>query len=689
MGRRRITPAANGGLNPAAAHVPSVLAAAAAAHALNPQATGGPSIRAPSSASATAAAIAAASALPQPATSKSTKRASASGNGNLTNHQRKIICEFYQKSGGVMSQKDLAQWTKHEFGLKKTPAQSTISGILRRQHEFINMSSLELGIKKRRVVQHPQLDNALANWVIQCAHRGITVQGDMTKEKAKHFAKMLGIPEEEQPEFSNGWLHSFQLRHNFSFRKFNGDALPLGGVGGGAPSAATPHGAADKRVIRFSTMEALVEETKKYELHNIFAMAELGVLYNLTPSLATTPQQSDGADDQLPEDPQLAKKRFVATFCCNASGTEKLQPLFVSHHEQPKCFKKKSAEQHSLQYFWNTKAWVTGVIFSKWLQRLDFAMASQKRHILLLLNEAPSHAVAHLELTNIVVLFLPEGMPSLNPMHNGVLATTKMRYRRHHLRHVIDRFDEGKKVSFRTNVLYAMKWATLSWDELSNETLARAWTLAQIVPDRLEPRADLHVNQEADTLDAELSHLLLYLRLDDSMPLSEFLHDEAKFENSIHEEFFEVVQTADEVPDDDVEDDGDDASAPNLTLQDKLRAFRDVLQVLKDRNDTESETALSTLRRVQDAIRSEVRQDTDLSSTMSIDAAAAGNGNGNTPGTLNFHALAAAMPGGDILSMAHNAGLMNAMAMQMNGATTNVGGREDERMPDADFHAVL
>ncbi|KAG2822729.1 hypothetical protein PC112_g10830 [Phytophthora cactorum] len=96
-------------------------------------------------------------------------RRQSNGNGNLTNYQRKVICEFYRKSGGVMSQKDLAQWTKHEFGLKKTPAQSTISGILRRQHEFINMSSLELGIKKRRVVQHPQLDSALANWAMKWA----------------------------------------------------------------------------------------------------------------------------------------------------------------------------------------------------------------------------------------------------------------------------------------------------------------------------------------------------------------------------------------------------------------------------------------------------------------------------------------------------------------------------------------
>ncbi|KAG3018704.1 hypothetical protein PC120_g10282 [Phytophthora cactorum] len=106
-------------------------------------------------------------------------RRQSNGNGNLTNYQRKVICEFYRKSGGVMSQKDLAQWTKHEFGLKKTPAQSTISGILRRQHEFINMSSLELGIKKRRVVQHPQLDSALANWVIQMAGRGQTEEEEV------------------------------------------------------------------------------------------------------------------------------------------------------------------------------------------------------------------------------------------------------------------------------------------------------------------------------------------------------------------------------------------------------------------------------------------------------------------------------------------------------------------------------
>ncbi|GLE06991.1 hypothetical protein PINS_up016772 [Pythium insidiosum] len=58
-------------------------------------------------------------------------------------------------------------------------------------------------------------------------------------------------------------------------------------------------------------------------------------------------------------------------------------------------------------------------------------------------------------------------MTALNPMMIGVLSTLKMRFRRLHLRHVIDKSDEGKPVVFGTNVLQAMKWALASWNELS------------------------------------------------------------------------------------------------------------------------------------------------------------------------------------------------------------------------------
>lgn len=559
---------------------------------------------------------AAAAAAPRASPAKANGAGVRRGNGNLTNYQRKIICEFYQKSGGVMSQKDLAQWTKHEFNLKKTPAQSTISGILRRQHEFINMSSLELGIKKRRVVQHPVLDNALANWVIQCAHRGITVQGDTTKEKAKHFAKMLNIPEDEQPEFSNGWLHSFQLRHNFSFRKFNADhqqhhhaahganaAAGAGMTGTGTVFASgTTTGGNKRKVLQFTTMEALTQETDKYELANIFVMEELGMLYKLPPS-----------HQLLEENALRGKKRFVAVLATNADGSEKLQPLFVSHHEHPKCFRKKTAEQHGLQYFWNQKAWMSGVIFSRWIQRLDFAMATQKRHILLFLNEVDSHVLSHLELTNITVFLLPMNAAQvLNPFTCSLVATFKKWYRRHHLRHAIDRVEAGKKQDlFDVDILQAMKWAMMSWDEMSKDTIERAWASTHLLASRVPVRADnpLATQEEDSLMDTELSHLLLLLRLNDPMPLSDYLDDDTRFENGLHEEFFEVLDVMEELPDDEVDEDADESTIHgNLSLQDKLKAFRDVLQVLKDREDSD-DAAVTALQRVQDAIRSEARKD--------------------------------------------------------------------------------
>ncbi|CAI5718840.1 unnamed protein product [Hyaloperonospora brassicae] len=524
-----------------------------------------------------------------------------------------------------MSQKDLAQWTKHEFNLKKTPAQSTISGILRRQHEFINMSSLELGIKKRRVVQHPQLDSALANWVIQMAGRGQTVQGDLTKEKAKEFAKMLGIPDNEQPEFSNGWLHSFQLRHNFSFRKFNAEhhqhqqhrhqnQIPGSssnniselddGVAGGVPAAAAAvlgmpmqprrTAIATSKVLYWTSMDALLEESDKYDPKDVFAVEETPVLYTMPP-----------VQNALNEGRMRCKKRFVVSLAANADGSEKLQPLFVSHREHPKCFRKKTAEQHGLHYFSNNKAWMTGVIFSRWLQRLDFAMASQKRRILLFINDMPSHVVTHLDLTNVVVFILtPAVMQMLNPITCRVVTAFKKRFRRYHLRHAIDKA-EAKHVMFDVDVLQAMKWAAISWDEITTETIKRAWVPTQLVRNRVQmDEHELLQEQEEILLDTELEHLMMFLHLANPIPMMEYLDDETMSDYPVHEDKFDVVSNVCEVPEDEVDDTVEESPGRTLSLQEKLKAFRDVLHVLKDRSDAD-DGALNAIRRIQDAIRLE------------------------------------------------------------------------------------
>ncbi|CAH0479176.1 unnamed protein product [Peronospora belbahrii] len=341
-------------------------------------------------------------------------------------------------------------------------------------------------------------------------------------------------------------------------------------------------------------METLMMETDKYETKDVFAVDETPVLYTMPP-----------IQNALDEGRMRCKKRFIVSLAANADGSEKLQPLFVSHHEHPTCFRKKTAEQHGLHYFSNNKAWMTGVIFSRWLQRLDFAMANQKRRILLFINDMPSHVVAHLDLTNVVVFILtPAVMQMLNPITSRVVTTFKKRFRRYHLRHAIDKAD-AKSARFDVDVLQAMKWAATSWEEITTETIKRAWIPTQLVRNRVEmDDHDLLQEEEESVLDTELEHLMLFLRLADPIPMIEYLNDETMSDYPVHEDKFDVVSNVHEVPEDEVDESVEECPGRTLSLQEKLKAFRDVLHVLKDRNDAD-DSALNAIRRVQDAIRME------------------------------------------------------------------------------------
>ncbi|KAH6571857.1 hypothetical protein BASA60_006941 [Batrachochytrium salamandrivorans] len=83
----------------------------------------------------------------------------------LTNAQRLEVCKHKAKHQR-MSQGDLAAWTSQKFGVEIT--QSSISLILRKRRMLEAMTDVELSAKRPRVAHHPQLDEALSIWVLQC-----------------------------------------------------------------------------------------------------------------------------------------------------------------------------------------------------------------------------------------------------------------------------------------------------------------------------------------------------------------------------------------------------------------------------------------------------------------------------------------------------------------------------------------
>ncbi|CAG8751454.1 4624_t:CDS:2, partial [Ambispora leptoticha] len=195
--------------------------------------------------------------------------------GNLRNDQRKMICDHYQENPAI-TQKELAEWAKDEFKLAKAPGQSTISDILKRKDEFNKMSSADLGIKKRRIIMFPELDTALANWVLQCEHRAVRLNGDMIKAKGKRLADLMGISESDQPEFSNGWLQAFQERHNFRHFKLHGES-----------------GSADVAVINLKLPD-IINTTNQYSLCDIYNMDETGLFYAMAPDRTIASRQIEG-----------------------------------------------------------------------------------------------------------------------------------------------------------------------------------------------------------------------------------------------------------------------------------------------------------------------------------------------------------------------------------------------------------
>ena len=136
----------------------------------------------------------------------------------LTNVQRLEICR-HRSLNPALKNKDLSAWVQQQYGL--TVSLVTNGNILKRKQELEEMTPTSLSAKRPRISQHPQLDEALLFWVLQCESRRVAVTGSLTKAKAKKISKQLGITERE---FSNGRLQRFQQRNQLRCIKSYGES---------------------------------------------------------------------------------------------------------------------------------------------------------------------------------------------------------------------------------------------------------------------------------------------------------------------------------------------------------------------------------------------------------------------------------------------------------------------------------
>jgi hypothetical protein len=221
----------------------------------------------------------------------------------------------------------------------------------------------------------------------------------LIQQKALKFAELL-----ETTDFkaSPGWLQKFKQRYSIS-------AFIKHGESQSAPIEQIPE-----------MRENLKAVIKQYQPGDVFNCDETGLYWKMEPTrgLSTGP---------IPGTKQ-SKERITVLLTCNATGTEKLIPLFIHKHQNPRPLNGISKNSLPVDYYWNSKAWMQISIWNDYLKKLDRKMRIENRNILLLVDNAPTHNLLdNLDLTNVTIHYLPPNTTAhLQPLDAGIIHSFKV-----------------------------------------------------------------------------------------------------------------------------------------------------------------------------------------------------------------------------------------------------------------------
>uniref|UniRef100_A0A8C4R9J5 HTH CENPB-type domain-containing protein n=1 Tax=Eptatretus burgeri TaxID=7764 RepID=A0A8C4R9J5_EPTBU len=285
--------------------------------------------------------------------------------------------------------------------------------------------------------RHKELNSLVWEWFQAARAQNIHISGRMVQEKAMLFSRQMNIS-----DFcaSNGWLTTWQARHNVRFKMLSGQSADV------------------KQEFPDDWSEWILAQCKGFDAKDVFAAREMGLFHRQLPnaSIAEKVQNCNGGKN--------AEDRMTVLVCCSAFG-EKLSLLVIGKSAKPSGFQGRPASL-PVSYESNSKSWMTAKLFSQWLHKLNSEMWLQSRKIVLLIAERLVHSDEFL--SNVKLVFLPLNMPSqLQPCEIGIVQAFKRNYRKRFLHHVFINKEDGIaecEIAKRVNLLDTIKWMKDAWD---------------------------------------------------------------------------------------------------------------------------------------------------------------------------------------------------------------------------------
>ncbi|GBL80488.1 Tigger transposable element-derived protein 6 [Araneus ventricosus] len=120
------------------------------------------------------------------------------------------------------------------------------------------------------------------------------------------------------------------------------------------------------------------------------------------------------------------------------------------------------------------KSWMARRIFENYLRKLDRQMRSQKRKILLFVDQCTAHIV-DLKLQNIRVEFFPANCTSkAQSCDLGILRSFKVHYRNQLLKNTLLSIESGGKKK-SVNVLEALHMISSAWERVGSKCISSSF----------------------------------------------------------------------------------------------------------------------------------------------------------------------------------------------------------------------
>ncbi|CCO35250.1 Tigger transposable element-derived protein 6 [Rhizoctonia solani AG-1 IB] len=204
---------------------------------------------------------------------------------------------------------------------------------------------------------------------------------------------------------------------------------------------------------------------------------------------------------------KLDKSCLTYLLCANMDGSEKRQPLIIGRARRPRCFGNLKALQLGFYYFWNQTAWMYQSIWETYLNDFNKDMKAQDRHILLLVDNAPTHRHNAANYSNIQVEFLPPNLTSwIQPMDAGIIQCFKSHYRNRFMRLALDRDDSGFENIYGINQLDAMSIASNAWAAVLPSTISNCWRHTGLITSPPTPNDDYSSREEQSLVEEMARH---------------------------------------------------------------------------------------------------------------------------------------------------------------------------------------